>query len=82
MGAPLVAANDSHYVAQDDSSAHDALLCVQTNATMEDEDRFKFDGEEYYVKSSEEMRKLFPEDKFPDACDYNLKIANRVEFNR
>ena len=81
LGAPLVAANDSHYVAQDDSSAHDALLCVQTNATMEDEDRFKFDGEEYYVKSSEEMRKLFPEDKFPDACDNTLKIANRVEYN-
>ena len=81
LGAPLVAANDSHYVAQDDSSAHDALLCVQTNATMEDEDRFKFDGEEYYVKSSEEMRNLFPEDKFPDACDNTLKIANRVVYN-
>jgi len=81
LGAPLVAANDSHYVAQDDSSAHDALLCVQTNATMEDEDRFKFDGEEYYVKSSDEMRKLFPDDKFPEACDNTLKIANRVSYD-
>ena len=81
LGAPLVAANDSHYVAQDDSSAHDALLCVQTNATMEDEDRFKFDGEEYFVKSSEEMRKLFPDEKFPDACDNTLKIANRVAYD-
>ena len=53
LKAPLVAANDSHYVAKADSSAHDALLCVQTNATMEDENRFKFEGEEFYVKSSE-----------------------------
>jgi DNA polymerase-3 subunit alpha len=67
IDAPLVAANDSHYVSKNDSSAHDALLCVQTNATMEDEDRFKFDGEEYYVKSSEEMRQLFP-DEFISKC--------------
>ena len=80
LEAPLVAANDSHYVSQDDSSAHDALLCVQTNATMEDENRFKFDGEEYYVKSSEEMRTLFPDDKYPNACDNTLKIANRVHY--
>ena len=59
LEAPLVAANDSHYVAKADSSAHDALLCVQTNATMEDENRFKFEGEEFYVKSSEEMRMYF-----------------------
>ena len=80
INAPLVAANDSHYVAKNDSSAHDALLCVQTNATMEDEDRFKFDGEEYYVKSSEEMRELFPDDLFPSACDNTLEIANRVNY--
>ena len=80
INAPLVAANDSHYVEKDDSSAHDALLCVQTNATMEDEDRFKFDGEEYYVKSSEEMRDLFPDDLFPNACDNTLEIANRINY--
>ena len=78
--APLVAANDSHYVAKTDSSAHDALLCVQTNATMEDENRFKFEGEEFYVKSSEEMRMLFPENRFPDACNNTLKIADRVHY--
>ena len=44
---------------------------------MEDDDRFKFDGEEYYVKSSEEMRQLFPDDLFPNACDNTLKIADR-----
>ena len=80
IDAPLVAANDSHYVSKNDSSAHDALLCVQTNATMEDDDRFKFDGEEYYVKSSEEMRQLFPDDLFPNACDNTLKIADRVNY--
>jgi DNA polymerase-3 subunit alpha len=80
INAPLVAANDSHYVSKNDSSAHDALLCVQTNATMEDEDRFKFDGEEYYVKSSEEMRQLFPDDSFPNACDNTLKIADRINY--
>ena len=80
IDAPLVAANDSHYVAKTDSSAHDALLCVQTNATMEDENRFKFEGEEFYVKSSEEMRMLFPDNRFPDACNNTLKIADRVHY--
>ena len=79
--APLVATNDSHYVNKDDSSAHDALLCVQTNATLDDDTRFKFDGSGYHVKSSEEMRKLFPENKFPKACDNTLEIANRIEYS-
>ena len=47
---------------------------------MEDDDRFKFDGEEYYVKSSEEMRQLFPDELFPNACDNTLKIADRVNY--
>ena len=81
VGAPLVATNDSHYVNEDDASAHDALLCVQTNATLDDNTRFKFDGSGYYVKSSEEMRKLFPEEKFPKACDNTVEIAERIEYN-
>lgn len=81
IGAPLVATNDSHYVEQINSSAHDALLCVQTNATLDDENRFKFEGSGYYVKSSEEMRELFPEDKYLDACDNTLKIAERIDYN-
>jgi len=81
IGAPLVATNDSHYVEQVNSSAHDALLCVQTNATLDDENRFKFEGSGYYVKSSEEMRELFPEDKYSEACDNTLKIAERIEYN-
>ena len=83
IDAPLVAANDSHYVEENGAEAHDALLCVQTNRTLDDESRFRFDGSGYYVKSAEEMRKLFPEDKYPSACDNTLAIANRVnyEFN-
>ena len=83
IDAPLVAANDSHYVEENGAEAHDALLCVQTNRTLDDESRFKFDGSGYYVKSAEEMRKLFPEDKYPGACDNTLAIADRVnyEFN-
>ncbi len=83
IDAPLVAANDSHYVEENGAEAHDALLCVQTNRTLDDESRFRFDGSGYYVKSAEEMRKLFPEDKYPGACDNTLVIADRVnyEFN-
>ena len=83
IDAPLVAANDSHYVEENGAEAHDALLCVQTNTTLDDESRFRFDGSGYYVKSAEEMRKLFPEDKYPGACDNTLAIADRVnyEFN-
>ena len=80
IDAPLVAANDSHYVEENGAEAHDALLCVQTNRTLDDESRFRFDGSGYYVKSSEEMRKLFPEDKYPGACDNTLAIADRVKY--
>ena len=80
LSAPLVAANDSHYVHSDDASAHDALLCVQTNATLDDENRFKFDGSGFYIKSSEEMRDLFPNEEFPNACNNTLKILDRVEY--
>jgi len=81
INAPLVATNDSHYVNKDDSSAHDALLCVQTNATLSDETRFKFDGSGYHVKSSEEMRKIFPDSEYPKACDNTLEITERIEYS-
>ena len=81
ISAPLVATNDSHYVNPEDASAHDALLCVQTNATIDDESRFKFEGDGYYVKSSEEMRKLFTEEEYPGACDNTLQIAERVDYS-
>ena len=56
-------------------------MCVQTNATLDDETRFRFDGSGYYIKSSEEMRKLFPENKYPDACDNTIKIAEKIDYS-
>ena len=75
IGAPLLATNDSHYVHRDDAVAHDALLCVQTGSLMSDPNRFKFHGDEHYLKSAAEMRSLF--DEVPEACDNTLWIAER-----
>ncbi|MEN3273862.1 MAG: polymerase subunit alpha, partial [Actinomycetota bacterium] len=82
--APLLATNDSHYVAREDHLAHDALLCVQTGSTIDDPNRFKFEGDEHYLKSAYEMRSLFKE--IPQACDNTLWIAERcnveIEFGK
>ena len=59
IGAPLLATNDSHYTHQHDAVAHDALLCVQTGSLMSDPDRFKFHGDQHYLKTAAEMRHLF-----------------------
>jgi DNA polymerase-3 subunit alpha len=75
IGAPLLATNDSHYTHRHDAVAHDALLCVQTGSLMSDPDRFKFHGDEHYLKSAVEMRSLFAE--LPEACDNSLWIAER-----
>ncbi len=84
IGAPLLATNDSHYTHREDHVAHDALLCVQTGALIEDPKRFKFEGEEHYLKSAAEMRHLFAE--LPEACDNTLLIAERanveIDFGR
>jgi len=79
VGAPLLATNDSHYTYADEAEAHDVLLCIQTGANKSDADRFKFDSQEFYVKSARQMRALFPEDEFPGACDNTLLIAERVD---
>ena len=79
IGAPLLATNDLHYVGQGDAVAHDALLCVQTGALRSDPDRFKFHGDQHYLKSAAEMRALFNE--HPEACDNTLAIAERAETN-
>ncbi|HEY8525922.1 MAG TPA: DNA polymerase III subunit alpha [Acidimicrobiales bacterium] len=73
--APLLATNDSHYVHREDAVAHDALLCVQTGSLMSDPDRFKFHGEEHFLKSAAEMRDLFAE--VPESCDNTLWVAER-----
>ncbi|MDH3752759.1 MAG: DNA polymerase III subunit alpha [Acidimicrobiia bacterium] len=84
IGAPLLATNDSHYVHQHDAIAHDALLCVQTGSLMSDPDRFKFHGDQHYLKTASEMRRLFGEIEV--ACDNSLWIAERcnveIEFGK
>ncbi len=84
IGAPLLATNDSHYTHRADHVAHDALLCVQTGALIDDPKRFKFEGEEHYLKSAAEMRHLFAD--LPEACDNTLLVAERadveIEFGR
>ena len=71
-----IATNDSHYVEHDDHVAHDALLCVQTNSRVADTDRFKFQSDQHYLKSAEEMRHLFRWNE--RACDATLDIGNRA----
>ncbi len=77
LKAPLLATNDSHYVERGDAVAHDALLCVQTGSLQSDPDRFKFHGDEHFLKSAQEMRHLF--DEIPEACDNTLWIAERAD---
>ena len=84
IGAPLLATNDSHYVHREDAIAHDALLCVQTASLMSDPNRFRFHGDEHYLKSAVEMRSLFAE--VSEACDNTLWVAERanveIEFGK
>jgi DNA polymerase-3 subunit alpha len=77
---PLVATNDLHYAKREDAPSHEVLLCVQSGSTMADANRFKFDGDSFYLKSPAEMRALFAE--LPEACDNTLAIAERcnIEF--
>ncbi|QPZ39877.1 DNA polymerase III subunit alpha [Paramicrobacterium chengjingii] len=81
LGLKLVATNDLHYTHASDAKSHSALLCVQSGATLDDPNRFKFDADEFYLKSAEEMRLLFRD--HPDACDNTLEIAERcaVDFD-
>ena len=79
LGAPLVATNDLHYTERSDAAAHDVLLCIQTNSKISEPGRFKFDAEEFYLKTAQEMRELFRE--MPDACDNTLAIAERCQVD-
>ncbi|MDQ1608633.1 MAG: polymerase subunit alpha [Microbacteriaceae bacterium] len=81
LDLPLVATNDLHYTHAHDASSHAALLCVQSGSTLDDPNRFKFDADEFYLKSAEQMRHLFRD--HPEACDNTLLIAERcdVAFN-
>lgn len=76
---PLVASNDVHYVSREDSKAHDVLLCIQTGKTIEDDVRLKFQGEEFYLKSYDEMHELFR--YIPEAVENSNKIADMCNMD-
>lgn len=80
IGVDIVATNDSHYIEKEDSKTHNILLCIQTNRTINDNDRMEFQTNEFYLKTEEEMRELFS--KYPQAIENTQKIADRcnVEF--
>ncbi|MFI7004871.1 DNA polymerase III subunit alpha [Nocardia sp. NPDC050175] len=78
LGIPPIATNDCHYVTKDQSTNHEALLCIQTGKTLSDPTRFKFDGDGYYLKSAEEMRALW-DAEVPGACDNTVLIGERVQ---
>ncbi|MBR2634190.1 MAG: DNA polymerase III subunit alpha [Clostridia bacterium] len=80
-GIPTVATNDVHYLTRKDAKSHDALLCIQTGKQMQDQDRMRFETDEFYLKSAEEMAALFP--KNPEALKNTLRIAERcrVDFD-
>ena len=81
-GIPLIATNDSHYIHAEDAEAHDILLCIQTQKKVSDEDRLRYEGGQFYLKSEKEMRALFPYAQ--EACDNTHLIAERcnvtIEF--
>nr|MDQ3362391.1 DNA polymerase III subunit alpha [Actinomycetota bacterium] len=76
-GLDLVAANDSHYTTRHDAKMHDALLCIGTGKFYNDQNRMRFHGEEFYVKSIEEMARIFPD--HPEALENTLKVVESVE---
>mgnify|MGYP000320326652 FL=1 len=82
-GIELVATNDIHYTYAEDARAHDILLCIQTGKKLADEDRMRYEGGQYYIKSEEEMKKLFPyalqalenTQKIADRCDVEIEFG-------
>ena len=73
-GIPFVATNDVHYVRQEDAEAQDVLMCIQTASTIDEENRMRFPNDQFYLKSEDEMRKIFA--NIPEAIDNTAKIAD------
>ncbi|MDA2917946.1 DNA polymerase III subunit alpha [Desulfobacterota bacterium AH_259_B03_O07] len=78
LSIPLVATNDCHFLRRSDSKPHDVLLCIQTGTALEDEKRFKFKGDEYFLKSPEEM--LSSLHGFEQEIERTLEVADRCNF--
>lgn len=79
IGVDIVATNDCHYIEKEDSKIHNILLCIQTNKTVNDNDRMEFQTDEFYIKTEDEMRELFS--KYPDAIENTQKIADRCNVD-
>ena len=79
-GLPLVVTNDAHYLRKEDAYAHDVLLCIQTGKTVDDENRMRYEPQNFYLRTTEEMAALFPE--YPEAVENTGKIAEmcNIEF--
>ncbi len=78
LDIPLVATNDIHYINKDDAKAHEILLCIGTGARLSDPNHMKFETEEFYMKSPDEMAELFKD--YPDAIENTVRIAERCKF--
>ncbi|MGB9662198.1 MAG: DNA polymerase III subunit alpha [Moorellaceae bacterium] len=79
LGIPLVVTNDAHYVRRDQARIQDVLLCIQTGKTLQEEDRLRFATPEFYLKSAEEMERIFAE--IPSAIENTIKIAEQCNFD-
>jgi len=77
-GLPIVATNDTHYLRKEDHQAHDVLLAIGSGKKVTDTDRLRFDAEEFYLKTAEEMARVFPDQ--PDALARTVKIAEMCDF--
>ncbi len=78
-GIPLALTNDAHYIGKEDAYYQDVLMCIQTGKTVDEPNRMRFETEEFYLKSEQEMRALFPE--LPEAADNTAKIADMCSFD-
>ena len=79
LGIPMVVTNDSHYIKAEDAEPHDILLCIQTQKTVDDPDRMRYEGGQFYLKSEQEMAELFPYAK--EALENTHKIAEQCNVN-
>ena len=78
-GIPLVATNDAHYLRKEDAESHDVLLCIQTGKTVDDANRMRYEPQNFYIRSTEEMEELFR--GYPEAVTNSQRIADRCHFD-
>src|SRR4029450_10544372 len=79
LGLPMGGTNDVHYLREDDYKPHDILLCIGTGKSVNDADRLRYHGDQFFLKTPEAMAKIFAE--FPDALANTVRIAERVDVN-